>query len=35
MKKLFVILSLFILPVRLWSIRLPADALRPRSFPSL
>lgn len=33
MKKLLVILSLFILPLRLHSVRLPADALRTRRLP--
>jgi hypothetical protein len=33
MKKFFTILSLFILPVRLRSVRLPIDALRSRRLP--
>ena len=33
MKKLLVILSLFALPLRLLSMRLPADALRARRLP--
>jgi hypothetical protein len=33
MKKLIVILSLFILPVRLQAVRLPADLLNYRRLP--